>query len=93
MPIFIHQRVLANNEKKNFGRIINISSGGSVNCAKNFSAYSASKAALNTIAKSLNNEIDNFDIKINTLSPGLLKQKCFQKITLNQTCVYQHCCI
>ena len=68
-------------KKQNYGRIINISSGGSVNCAKNYSAYSASKAALNTIAKSLKNELDVY--KINTLSPGPIKTKMFPKNKLS----------
>ena len=70
-------------KKQNYGRIINISSGGSVNCAKNYSAYSASKAALNTVAKSLKNELDKYDIKINTLSPGPIKTKMFPKNKLS----------
>jgi len=81
-PFLFIRECLPIMKKKKFGRIINISSGGSVNCAKNFSAYSASKAALNTIAKSLNNEINNFDIKINTLSPGPIKTKMFPKNNL-----------
>ena len=75
--------MLAFNEKKNYGRIINISSGGSVNCVKYYSAYSASKAGLNTIAKSLNNELFGFNIKINTLSPGPIKTKMFPKNKLS----------
>ena len=70
-------------KKQNYGRIINISSGGSINCAKNYSAYSASKAALNTLAKSLKNETENLNIKINTLSPGPIKTKMFPKNKLS----------
>ena len=70
-------------KEQNYGRIINISSGGSINCAKNYSAYSASKAALNTVAKSLKNELDGYNIKINTLSPGPIKTKMFPKNKLS----------
>ena len=70
-------------KKQNFGRIINISSGGSVNCANSYSAYSASKAALNTIAKSLKNELNGYNIKVNTLSPGPCKTKMFPKNKLS----------
>ena len=50
---------------------------------ENYSAYSASKAALNTVAKSLKNELDKFNIKINTLSPGPIKTKMFPKNKLS----------
>jgi 3-oxoacyl-[acyl-carrier protein] reductase len=76
-PFYFIRECLPSMKKQNYGRIINISSGGSVNCAKNYSVYSASKAGLNTIAKSLNNELDGFNIKINTLSPGPIKTKMF----------------
>ncbi len=81
-PFLFIRECLPIMKKKNFGRIINISSGGSVNCSKNYSVYSASKAALNTIAKSLNNELNKHNIKINTLSPGPIKTKMFPKNNL-----------
>ena len=37
--------------KKNFGRIINISSGGAINCAESYFAYSASKSDFKYINK------------------------------------------
>ena len=40
--------------KKNFGRIINISSGGAINCAESYFAYSASKSDFKYINKNLN---------------------------------------
>jgi len=82
-PFFLIRHCLPIMKKQNYGRIINISSGGSINCSKNYSVYSASKAALNTLAKSLKNEIDNINIKINTLSPGPIKTKMFPKNKLS----------
>ena len=70
-------------KKNNFGRIVNISSGGSINCAPGYSLYSASKAGLNTLAKSASNELINFNIKINTLSPGPVKTPMFPKNKLS----------
>jgi 3-oxoacyl-[acyl-carrier protein] reductase len=72
-------------KKNNFGRIINISSGGSVNCAPGYSAYSASKAGLNTLTKSASNELIKFNIKINTMSPGPIKTKMFPNNLLSPT--------
>ena len=82
-PIFFIRECLPKMKKQNYGRIINISSGGSVNCANSYSAYSASKAALNTVAKSLKNELNGFNIKVNTLSPGPCKTKMFPKNKLS----------
>ena len=70
-------------KKNNFGRIVNISSGGSINCAPGYSLYSASKAGLNTLAKSAFNELNKFNIKINTLSPGPIKTSMFPKNKLS----------
>jgi NAD(P)-dependent dehydrogenase (short-subunit alcohol dehydrogenase family) len=70
-------------KKNNFGRIVNISSAGSINCAPGYSLYSASKAGLNTLAKSASNELTNFNIKINTLSPGPIKTPMFPKNKLS----------
>ena len=71
-------------KKKNYGVIINISSGGSLNCSKGYSIYSASKAGVNTITKSLNNElIKNYNIKIFSISPGPCKTKMFPKNKLS----------
>ena len=70
-------------KKNNFGRIVNISSGGSVNCVSGYSAYSASKAGLNTLTKSASNELANFNIKVNTMSPGPIKTKMFPKNSLS----------
>ena len=65
-------------KKNKYGRIINISSGGSINCVPEYSVYSATKAGVNTIAKSFKNEInENHNIKIYSVSPGPCKTKMF----------------
>ena len=70
-------------KKNNYGRIINISSGGAVNCAENYFSYSASKAALNTLTKTLSKEIKKSNIKINSMSPGPCKTRMFPKNKLS----------
>jgi 3-oxoacyl-[acyl-carrier protein] reductase len=82
-PSLITKEVLKLMKKKNFGRIINISSGGAVNCVENYFSYSSSKAALNTLTKTLSKEIKNYDIKINSMSPGPCKTKMFPKNKLS----------
>jgi NAD(P)-dependent dehydrogenase (short-subunit alcohol dehydrogenase family) len=76
-PVIFLRESLKIMKKKNYGRIINISSGGSVNCAESFFSYSSSKSALNTLAKTVTKELKNFDIKINTMSPGPCKTAMF----------------
>ena len=52
-PAILTKEVLKLMKKNNYGRIINISSGGAVNCVENYFSYSSSKAALNTLTKTL----------------------------------------
>lgn len=82
-PFFFIKYLIPGMKKKNYGRIVNISSGGAVNCIPRYSLYSASKAGLNTIAKSLTNEVKKYNIKINTLSPGPIKTNMFPKNKLS----------
>ena len=82
-PSIITKEVLQIMKKNNYGRIINISSGGAVNCVKNYLSYSSSKAALNTLTKTLSNEINGGNIKINSMSPGPCKTPMFPKNKLS----------
>ena len=59
------------NKQKNGGNIINISSTSSEDCNFGRSAYSSSKAALETITKTLAYEIGPFNIRANCILPGL----------------------
>lgn len=76
-PSIITREVLILMKKNNYGRIINVSSGGAVNCVENYFTYSSSKAALNTLTKTLSKEIKKNDIKINSMSPGPCKTSMF----------------
>lgn len=82
-PSILTSETLKIMKKKNFGRIVNISSGGAVNCAETFFSYSSSKAALNTLAKTAAKEIKNYDIKINSMSPGPCKTEMFPNNNLS----------
>ena len=82
-PVFFLKETLKIMKKNNYGRIINVSSGGAVNCAETFFSYSSSKAALNTLTKTLSKELKNYNIKINTMSPGPCKTEMFPKNKLS----------
>ena len=82
-PSIITSEVLKLMKKNNYGRIINVSSGGAVNCVENYFSYSSSKAALNTLTKTLSNEIKKNNIKINSISPGPCKTPMFPRNKLS----------
>lgn len=66
----IMQRLLPPMVERDFGRIINITSGAPLNCFPGFAAYSASKAALNAITVTAAREQQDRNIRINLMSPG-----------------------
>jgi len=78
-PLFITKEILKLMKKNNYGRVINISSGGAVNCEKNYLSYSATKAALNTLTRTLAKETKSYNVKINSMSPGPCKTSMFPK--------------
>ena len=69
-PLLIMRKLLPGMKERNFGRIVNVTSGAPLNCAPGFGAYSASKAALNAFTVSAARECAGLDIKINLMSPG-----------------------
>lgn len=82
-PLFLTKEILKLMKKNNYGRIINISSGGAINCEKNYLSYSSTKAALNTLTKTLSKEITKKNIKVNSMSPGPCKTRMFPKNKLD----------
>lgn len=69
-PFLIMQSMLPIMHSHGFGRIVNVTSGAPLNCFPGFSAYSASKAALNALTVTAAREHEAYDIKINLMSPG-----------------------
>jgi NAD(P)-dependent dehydrogenase (short-subunit alcohol dehydrogenase family) len=67
----------------NFGRVINITSGAPLNCFPEFSAYSASKAALNALTVTCARECANFNIRINLMSPGPVRTEMAPNATMD----------
>ena len=74
-PVIIMNFFIKSMRKKNFGRIINISSGAAYNCFEDYSMYSATKASLNVFSLTAAKEYKNYNIKINLFSPGPIKTK------------------
>ncbi len=72
-PLTIMKRLLPEMKKKNLGRIINMTSGAVLNNVGGYLAYSASKAALNSLTVTASKEYKDYNIKINMMSPGPVK--------------------
>lgn len=65
---------------KNYGKIINLSGGGAFNSMPNFSAYSASKAAIVRLTETVAAEVKEYNISVNAISPGAIKTKIISDI-------------
>ena len=59
--------------KNNKGSILFISSSSAIDGNEGRSAYSSSKAAINTLAKVLSRELGKFNIRVNTIAAGLFR--------------------
>lgn len=81
-PMMIINHFLPIMKKRNFGRIINVTSGAPLNCAENFGIYSGSKALLNTLSVTLSKELKDTNIKLNLLSPGPVRSEMSPNATL-----------
>jgi 3-oxoacyl-[acyl-carrier protein] reductase len=66
---------------QNYGRIVNIASIAGKEGNPNASPYSASKAALIGMTKSLGKELAGYDISVNAVTPAAAKTAIFDQIT------------
>lgn len=69
-PVQILRVLLPAMRERDFGRVVNVTSGAPLNCPPGAGAYSASKAALNAFTVTAAREHDGGDVKINLMSPG-----------------------
>jgi 3-oxoacyl-[acyl-carrier protein] reductase len=66
---------------QNYGRIANVASIAGKEGNPNASAYSASKAAVIGLTKSLGKELATYDIAVNAITPAAAKTAIFDQIT------------
>ena len=66
---------------QNYGRIVNIASIAGKEGNPNASPYSASKAALIGLTKSLGKELAGYDISVNAVTPAAAKTAIFDQMT------------
>ncbi len=66
---------------QNYGRIVNIASVAGKEGNPNAAAYSASKAGVIALTKSLGKELASYDIAVNCVTPAAAKTALFEQMT------------
>ena len=66
---------------QNYGRIVNIASIAGKEGNPNAAAYSASKAGVIALTKSLGKELAGYDIAVNCVTPAAAKTAIFDQMT------------
>tara|TARA_B100000427_G_scaffold315628_1_gene309908 strand:+ start:2433 stop:3182 length:750 start_codon:yes stop_codon:yes gene_type:complete len=67
--------------EKNYGRIVNVASIAGKEGNPNASAYSAAKAGVIALTKSLGKELADYNIAVNCVTPAAAKTKIFDQIS------------
>jgi 3-oxoacyl-[acyl-carrier protein] reductase len=67
--------------QQNYGRIVNLSSIAGKEGNPNASAYSASKAGVIALTKSLGKELAQYDIAVNCITPAAARTRLFEQMT------------
>ena len=73
--------VIPGMKARNYGRIVNISSVAGKEGNPNLSAYSAAKAGVIGLTKSLGKELAKFDIAVNAISPATANTRILDTLT------------
>lgn len=66
--------------KRRQGKIINLSGGGATSPRPYFTAYGASKAAVVRFTETLAEEVKEFNIQVNAISPGVVNTKMLKEV-------------
>lgn len=77
----VNRVVLPEMKAANYGRIVNIASIAGKEGNPNASAYSASKAAVIALTKSLGKETAGHDIAVNAVTPAAARTRIFDQMT------------
>jgi len=67
--------------EQNYGRIVNVSSVAGKDGNPNAAPYSAAKAGVIALTKSLGKELAEFDIAVNCITPAAAKTRIFDQIS------------
>jgi 2-dehydro-3-deoxy-L-rhamnonate dehydrogenase (NAD+) len=78
---YVNKVVIPSMQARNYGRIVNISSVAGKEGNPNLSAYSAAKAGVIGLTKSLGKELARFDIAVNAITPATAKTRILETLT------------
>lgn len=62
------------------GKIINLSGGGAATSRPRFSAYAASKAGVVRLTEALADEVEEFNIQVNAIAPGIVNTRMTDEV-------------
>ena len=74
--------------RRNYGRIVNIASVAGKDGNPNASAYSASKAAVIALTKSLGKELADTGVRVNCVTPAAVKTAIFDQMSREHIAVH-----
>jgi 3-oxoacyl-[acyl-carrier protein] reductase len=80
-PFYLCRAVLPHMRSRGYGRIINIASVAGKEGNPNMAPYSASKAALIGLTKSIAKEVASEGICVNAVSPAVIRTKILEQLT------------
>jgi 2-dehydro-3-deoxy-L-rhamnonate dehydrogenase (NAD+) len=78
---YVNRAVIAGMKARDYGRIVNIASIAGKEGNPNASAYSASKAGVIALTKSLGKELAGHDIAVNCITPAAARTRIFEQMT------------
>jgi 3-oxoacyl-[acyl-carrier protein] reductase len=83
-PFYLCRAVIPHMRSRRYGRIVNIASVAGKEGNPNMVAYSASKAALIGLTKSIAKEVATEGICVNAVSPAVIRTKILEQLTPTQ---------
>lgn len=78
---YVNKVVIPSMKARNYGRIVNISSVAGKEGNPNLSAYSAAKAGVIGLTKSLGKELAKYDIAVNAITPATARTRILDTLT------------
>lgn len=83
-PFYLCRAVIPHMRKRGYGRIVNVASVAGKEGNPNMTAYSASKAALIGLTKSMAKEVAGEGICINAVSPAVIRTRILDQLSPEQ---------
>ncbi len=77
----VNRALVPGMQARNYGRIVNIASIAGKEGNANASAYSASKAGVIALTKSLGKELAGFDVAVNTITPAVANTPILEQVS------------